>query len=344
MARWSPSQRSLHQRLGACLRWSVLSAALPLALPHSALAQTPPPPGQTPPPGAPPLQAPWQQPRPKQDLTGPEKASYADAAALVLRMSEDPPLTEAQKIAAALPVSPMAAMSEPPELRPDAPQSSANPRDFSGVWFHDLSLHGRILRDKHGKLLPFTMEGARVLERRAKAEMARTPYQNAAALCRPPGLVWQADVHMPFAIYQSKEAVEFVFMDYRGRLSIALDEKLRPAGDSYMGYAVGRWDGDTLVAETSGLKQGLWLDINGTPVSKDARLTYRIRKINEGDRNTLIEIETTIDDPKYYTNPWTIVRTFRWQPNLVLFDEYNCELQIGDPSTKNDAGLIPEKE
>ncbi|EIZ79543.1 hypothetical protein WSK_1877 [Novosphingobium sp. Rr 2-17] len=302
------------------------------------------PPMGAPPPGMPPKGMPPQKPRPKQDLTGPETASYADAAALVLRLSEDPPLTEAQKIAAALPLSPMVAMAEPSELRPDAPKPSADPRDFSGVWFHDLALHGRILRDKHGKLLPFTMEGARTLERRAKAEMAHTPYQNAAALCRPPGLIWQADVHMPFAVYQNKDAVEFVFMDYRGRLSIALDDKLRPAGDSYMGYAVGRWDGNTLVAETKGLKQGLWLDISGTPVSKDAHLVYRIRKINEGASNTLIEIETTIDDPKYYTNPWTIVRTFRWQPNLVLFDEYNCELQIGDPSTQNDAGLIVEKE
>ncbi|NMN04847.1 MULTISPECIES: hypothetical protein [unclassified Novosphingobium] len=350
----------------------LLSAALPLAMAHGAVAQNlpsgaptqgvppsgaipqgAPPPGAMPPSGfpqgGPPLGGfpqggpPLPPARPHVDPdTIPEKAVYADAAALELRLSEDPPLTEAQKVAAALPVSPMAAMAEPPPLRSDAARSSPDPRDFSGVWFHDLSLHGRILRDMHGKLIPFTMEGARVLERRFKADKAGRPYQNGAALCRPPGIVWQADVHMPFMVFQSKGAVEFVFQDYRGRLNFVLDDKLQPSGKSYMGTALAHWDGDTLVAETSGFKQGLWLDIAGTPVSKDARLINRVRKIDNGDHKPLLEIETTIVDPKYYTDPWTLVRTFRWQPNMPLFDEYNCELQLGDPNVNSDAGLVPE--
>lgn len=316
--------------------------------PPGAMPPGGPPPGAMPP-GGPPLGGfpqggpPLPKARPYVDPdTVPEKAVYADAAALELRLSEDPPLTEAQKIAAALPVSPMAAMAEPFPLRSDARRSSPDPRDFSGVWFHDLSLHGRILRDMHGKLIPFTMEGARVLERRFKADKAGRPYQNGAALCRPPGIVWQADVHMPFMVFQNKQAVEFVFQDYRGHLDFVLDSKLQPPGKSYMGNALAHWDGDTLVAETSGFKQGLWLDIAGTPVSQNAHLINRIRKIDNGDHKPLLEIETTIVDPKYYTEPWTLVRTFRWQPNMPLFDEYNCELQTGDPTVNSDAGLVPE--
>jgi hypothetical protein len=334
-----------------------LLLALPLMLPQQLAAQTlppgavppgPPPQGMPPPGtmlpnGAPPNLPPLPPARPQVDPDSvPEKAVYSDAASLQLRIGEDPPLTEAQKIVAALPVQPMAAMAEPPPLRSDIVRSSADPRDFTGVWFHDLSLHGRILRDMHGKLIPFTMEGARVLERRYKADAAGKPYQNAAALCRPPGIVWQADVHMPFMIVQNSDAVEFIFQDYRGRLSLALNAGLKPQARSYMGTATAHWDGDTLVAETSGFKQGLWLDIKGTPVSGEAHLINRIRKIDNGDHKPLLEIETTIIDPKYYTEPWTLVRTFRWQPNMVLFDEYNCEQQIGDPSVKADGGLVPE--
>jgi hypothetical protein len=302
-----------------------------------------PPPGGFPPGGPPSGLPPLPKPRPYVDPDSvPEKAVYADAAALELRLGEDPPLTDAQKVAAAIPVSPMAAMAEPPLLRSDARRASSDPRDFSGVWFHDLSLRGRILRDLHGKLIPFTMAGARVLERRSNADKAGKPFQNGAALCRPPGIIWQADVHMPFMIFQNKAAVEFVFQDYRGRLNLVLDSKLLQPGRSYMGTAMAHWDGDTLVADTSGFKQGLWLDIAGTPVSKDAHLINRIRKIDTGDHKPLLEIETTIVDPQYYTAPWTIVRTFRWQPNMPLFDEYNCELQIGDPNVPSDAGLVPE--
>lgn len=355
----------------------LLGAALPLTMAYAAVAQTlpsgPPPQGMPPPgafppggpppgampPGGPPPGAmppggtalggfpqggpPLPKARPYVDPdTVPQKAVYADAAALELRLSEDPPLTDAQQVVAALPVSPMAAMAEPFPLRSDARRSSADPRDFSGVWFHDLSLHGRILRDMHGKLIPFTMEGARVLERRFKADKAGRPYQNGAALCRPPGIVWQADVHMPFMVFQNKQALEFVFQDYRGHLDFILDSTLQLPGKSYMGNATAHWDGDTLVAETSGFKQGLWLDIAGTPVSQNAHLINRIRKIDNGDHKPLLEIETTIVDAKYYTQPWTLVRTFRWQPNMPLFDEYNCELQTGDPTVNSDAGLVPE--
>jgi hypothetical protein len=71
---------------------------------------------------------------------------------------------------------------------------------------------------------------------------------------------------------------------------------------SFKGYSSGRWEGDTLVVQTSGFPDGIWLDRSGNPLTDAARITERIRRVNFGR----MEIEVTIDDPKAYTRPWTI--------------------------------------
>ena len=71
---------------------------------------------------------------------------------------------------------------------------------------------------------------------------------------------------------------------------------------SFKGYSSGKWEGDTLVVETSGFPDGIWLDRNGSPMSDTAKITERIRRVNYGR----MEIELTLDDPKAYTRPWTI--------------------------------------
>ena len=71
---------------------------------------------------------------------------------------------------------------------------------------------------------------------------------------------------------------------------------------SFNGYSSGSWDGDTLVVETTGFKDGMWLDRNGSPLTDAAKLTERFRRRNYGT----MDIELTVEDPKAYTAPWTI--------------------------------------
>jgi hypothetical protein len=70
---------------------------------------------------------------------------------------------------------------------------------------------------------------------------------------------------------------------------------------SWRGNSSGRWDGDTLVVETNGFRDGQWLDMGGSPLTDAAKLTERFRRIDYGH----MEIEITLDDPKAYTRPWT---------------------------------------
>jgi hypothetical protein len=71
---------------------------------------------------------------------------------------------------------------------------------------------------------------------------------------------------------------------------------------SWHGYSTGRWEGDTLVVRTNGLRDGMWLDMSGTPLTDAATLTERITRPNYGT----LDIAFTVDDPKAYTKPWTV--------------------------------------
>jgi hypothetical protein len=71
---------------------------------------------------------------------------------------------------------------------------------------------------------------------------------------------------------------------------------------SFTGYSSGHWEGDTLVVQTIGFRDGMWLDRSGSPMTDAAKLTERFRRVNYGN----LEIEITLDDPKAYTAPWTV--------------------------------------
>jgi hypothetical protein len=252
-------------------------------------------------------------------------------------------LTPAEKLVSELP-PPMPGAVFPTPLAADAPMPSADPRDLGGTYYHNQALAFRMQRDMYGVLVPYNMAGAKVLERRVLSLKNGAPYTNASAVCRPPGPQWQHDLNMPFQIFQSPDVIEFVFEEYHGRWYVIMDPAKAPPPrqKEYMGYSVGHWDGSTLVVESSDFKQALWMDVDGTPVSANGKLIQRIRKVDNGDHAPFLEIETTVVDPTYYTRPWTVVRTFAWQPILTAFSEYNCEEQIGDPSVDADAGLVPE--
>jgi len=72
---------------------------------------------------------------------------------------------------------------------------------------------------------------------------------------------------------------------------------------TFNGYSVGKWDGDTLVVQTAGFKDGMWLDRSGSPMTDAAKMTEKIRRPSYGK----LDIELTIDDAKAYTSPWTVM-------------------------------------
>jgi hypothetical protein len=91
---------------------------------------------------------------------------------------------------------------------------------------------------------------------------------------------------------------------------------------SYMGDSRGRWEGNTLVVETTnflGGKTGIGLNGGGTPTSDALKLTERFTRV---DPNT-INYEMTIDDPKIYAKPWKVGFPISQEPGYQNF-EYAC--------------------
>ena len=88
---------------------------------------------------------------------------------------------------------------------------------------------------------------------------------------------------------------------------------------SWLGYSVGKWDGDTLVVETNGLNDKAWLDAIGHPRSEDMRMTERFHRRDFGH----LDVEYTFDDPKNYTRPFTIKATEVLQADSDIL-EYFC--------------------
>jgi hypothetical protein len=88
---------------------------------------------------------------------------------------------------------------------------------------------------------------------------------------------------------------------------------------TWIGYSVGRWEGDTFVVSSAGFNDQTWLDYQGHPHSEALRVTERYRRKNFGE----MDIQITFDDPKAYTRPWTIAVTARYMPDTELL-EYVC--------------------
>jgi hypothetical protein len=88
---------------------------------------------------------------------------------------------------------------------------------------------------------------------------------------------------------------------------------------SWMGSSVGRWEGDTLVVETTGFKETAWLDLFGHPRSEAMRITERYRRRDLGH----MDVEIAFDDPKYYTRAFGFKTTMNLLADSDVL-EYVC--------------------
>ena len=110
---------------------------------------------------------------------------------------------------------------------------------------------------------------------------------------------------------------------------IFIDGRPLPAdpNPSWNGYSTAAWEGDTLVVQTNGFRDGLWLDMGGNPMTDAAKMTERIRRPNYGT----LQVQITIDDRKAYTRPWTVEMPQRITLDTELIDEICLENEKSSP-------------
>lgn len=111
--------------------------------------------------------------------------------------------------------------------------------------------------------------------------------------------------------YEQQRVWREIWLDGR-----KLPEKVDVEGapdSAYYGYSVGHWENDnTFVIETTGLDERAWLDELGHPKSSSAHIVERYTRVDQYN----LELVATLDDPKFYTKPWTFMRAhFYWMKN-----------------------------
>ena len=189
-----------------------------------------------------------------------------------------------------------------PNLSAPAPRAPDGKPDLSGLWNRMSPKYSRnIAADlKPGEVLPWAE--ALVNERR---ENLGKGYMNTMCVPFGPSYVTSADttgaemmkiIQAPSLIVILNPDLTYrqVFMDGR-----ALERDPNPA---WMGYSVGRWDGDTLVVESNGYNDRTWLDHDGHPHTEALRMTERYRRRDLGH----MDVEITFSDPKAYARSWTV--------------------------------------
>jgi hypothetical protein len=156
---------------------------------------------------------------------------------------------------------------------------------------------------------------------------------NPDAHCLPLGLM-QLHMHpQPRKIIQTPNLMIILYEAQAGVRQIFMDGRTLPNNDPqpwWYGYSIGKWDGDTLVVETTGFRDDVWLDIDGTPLTSTGKLTERFRRPNYGN----LEIDVTVEDPKVYTKPFTVRVNDRIMPDTDLI-EFIC-----GENEKSDAHLV----
>ena len=132
----------------------------------------------------------------------------------------------------------------------------------------------------------------------------------------------------PWKIVQTPGAVIILFHESLHYRQIFTDGRPFPedAAPTWLGYSIGRWDGDTLVAETIGLIEETWLDERGHPHSDALRVTERFRRRTVAT----MDVDITIDDAKAYTRPWTVTVRFELVPGADLGEQV-CAVQPRSP-------------
>jgi len=169
--------------------------------------------------------------------------------------------------------------------------------DLSGVWVVRGSAN---LPDD----LPYRPEALKLWQER-KTNLSR---DDPAAYCLPNGIVRVTS--LPYKIVQTPQLVVLlsegnthsfrrIFLDGR-----AHNLDLEP--NSWTGDSTGKWEGNTLVVDSIGFNDRTWLDDTGKPHSDQLHVIERYRRPDAGR----LEIQYTLEDPKFLTKPYTFTRTF----------------------------------
>jgi hypothetical protein len=208
-----------------------------------------------------------------------------------------------------------------PNLTAPAPRTAAGTPDLSGIWQRPRGSKpptGGNDGIATGVQVLFQPWAEALYKERALNNSKGTPSER----CLPHGITKAVSVPEPFKIMQTADLILILHEEFNHYRQIFMASGSVPGNrpPRWLGYSVGKWDGDTLVIDTTGFVDETWLDFRGHPATDALHLVERYRRMDFGH----LQIEFTIDDPKAYVKPWNVTMSFELLPDTELI-EHLCE-------------------
>ncbi len=238
-----------------------------------------------------------------------------------------------------------------PDLNGPTPRTAGGKPDLSGVWQYVRQAappapEAVATASKSGDITPLSVRTSQFWNLGAafpdglpfqpwaaelhKQRVASNSKDNPDAHCLPLGLMQLHTHGQPRKMIQTPGVIVILYEANAGVRQIFTDGRPLPGPDAepwWFGYSAGKWDGDTLAVETTGLRDLGWLDVEGSPITESAKIHERFRRPDYGH----LEIEVTIDDPKAYTKPWTVTVHQRIMLDTDLIEFVCQENERDDP-------------
>ena len=204
----------------------------------------------------------------------------------------------------------------------DTPRTADGKPDLSGVYNAAFGGGGR----GRGRAAPAATDGiartATLKPGNEKYKVVRGPTDaGLTSDCMPLGVPGSYNVPYPFQIIQAPTSIT-IFYEYPNTFRIIPTDGRPHRADldpTWMGDSVGKWDGDTLVVDSTGFNEKT--EVDGYHHTEALHTVERFHRV---DVSTL-QYQVTIEDPNVFVGPWTENRTFTLRPEVEKIDEFVCE-------------------
>jgi hypothetical protein len=137
--------------------------------------------------------------------------------------------------------------------------------------------------------------------------------------CMPMGPQYLTTRYRDIRIVQTPTLIVIAFEDLVHREIFMDGRTLEPdPNPTWMGYSVGRWEGDTLVVESNGYTDRSWLDWDGHPHTEALRITERYTRRDFGH----IDVNVSMVDPTAYPNGIRFTMPMKFRPDTELIEPF----------------------
>jgi len=222
------------------------------------------------------------------------------------------------------------------DMQAPAPRLANGKPDLTGIWISDRTPEGEatpsdvfnLASSRHMANLGIDLPGGRLPYRDWLVPIVEERTANLALddphiRCLPDNFLRAYGLPHMLKFVHTRDLLVVLNEMNAGYRQVFTDGRALPEDPSpaWQGYSSAQWSGDTLVVETIGVRDDTWIDWNGSVLTEAARVREEIRRPDFGH----LEITVTVDDPRAYTEPWTVDLKQRIVVDAELIDEVCLE-------------------